>query len=340
MGSRRKDTPGIFSFYHTWAPQELAGNMKRNGMYSMEFQDDRVWILGTIETVWSGVQTRFVTDAADRWTFRAYTVNETHVTYMVDGDFGTVEFRTGGRKGRLDALWWGYPAAETGAINHTELRYMRAMSTPQQLQQLWHKEAASYLSCPPGQFHDAKNNGLCSRCARNTFTRVEGATECELCPAGYEAVNVSSTGCTICGTSFFSVSGSSCQPCPPGTASNASGASACKPCAPGYFSDSPGQGECKACPVGSQAAGIQEVRCTQCTSGKFAAETGSTECTRCRSGTYQPNGSAGACSSCPPTYDARWRQQPRHRLGAIYHTCAALVLRVLRSHRAAVRQAP
>jgi len=135
-----------------------------------------------------------------------------------------------------------------------------------------------HLSCPAGAF--------------------PGASQCELCPAGY----------------FCNKNSTSPTPCPTGTAGHAAGLSSvsqCLPCPDGLIAVSEGSTNCSRCPagyscptsslIGSQCAQgyyslLGEQFCTVCPAG-YSCAIPSQPPLRCLAGYFSPTGSV-ACVQC------------------------------------------
>ena len=181
--------------------------------------------------------------------------------------------------------------------------------------------------------YSLSGSGRCLHCLAGTVSMVDGASTCNLCPAGREGLNGQS--CSPCRSGFFSPSiNSSCMKCPAGFKAPKAGSIACEPCPGGFYSE--GAPTCIQCPVGRISSGAGG-KCRQCDAGSFAKDStcelcpsgtfappGSSECQKCLRGTYSLSGSgrclhclagtvsmvdgASTCHLCPPGTEESKRQ--------------------------------
>ena len=109
--------------------------------------------------------------------------------------------------------------------------------------------------------YSLSGSGSCLRCLAGTVSMVDGASTCNLCPAGREGLNGQS--CSPCRCGFFSPGiNSSCMKCQAGFNAPKTGSSACEPCPGGFYSEE-GAPTCIQCPVGT-ISGAASGSCDSC----------------------------------------------------------------------------
>jgi len=162
--------------------------------------------------------------------------------------------------------------------------------------------SATCNECTPGYYLVGSS---CVLCAPGSYSFVDGAVECSLCPKGTylpSSGGNSATQCVSCAEgSYSSEQGQErCLLCPAGTFSTVKGAndsSVCQPCPAGYTSDA-GSFSCFACPPGTYAPTAQTPACIPCPMGSFSNSTNSTSCYNCAPGSYADAELSTVCKLC------------------------------------------
>ena len=129
----------------------------------------------------------------------------------------------------------------------------------------------------------------------------QGASTCDICPAGKYAVD-SPSSCTACSPGSYSLAGASaCTACSPGTYSSASAQSACKcmsgTCSPGKYNNAQYLSGCGTCGAGTFSTAYGTATCSQCDPGTYSTA-GASACTSCNAGSYSSAAGQTACPSC------------------------------------------
>ncbi len=125
-----------------------------------------------------------------------------------------------------------------------------------------------------------------NRCLPGSFSLVDGAAACALCPAG--------TFSSIAGASYYS-----CEDCPAGMFSSLSGASECSTCSAGFISTLAASRECIPCPAGTYQPSTGSIDCLPCPNGTTNALIGQWSCSLCLPGRYPQTPTSG-CFLCLP----------------------------------------
>jgi hypothetical protein len=101
--------------------------------------------------------------------------------------------------------------------------------------------------CPVGQY---ELGGICTECAKGTYSGVVGTQ--------------------------------GCNECSPGSAATQLGSSSCERCRKGTYSDTGGSPICKNCTIDQTTYGVGYTYCGNCGEGYYTSEPGSPQCEGCR----------------------------------------------------------
>ena len=147
--------------------------------------------------------------------------------------------------------------------------------------------------CPAGKFED--KNQYCRECPPG-WTSTSGNKLCTKCPAGFHASKQGSTVCDVCPAGKFAGEASvECNTCPPAEFSQTA-SSKCESCQPGAISIEQGSSACDVCP----AAKFEDKNryCRECPPG-WTSTSGNKSCTKCPAGFHASKQGSTVCDVCP-----------------------------------------
>ena len=179
--------------------------------------------------------------------------------------------------------------------------------------------AGSSNPCAPGTY-STSGFSACLTCPEGQFSSSSGATNCELCPAGFECNATGLIASCLDSGSHAAEGSGSCTECAagrfaPGRDGGSDGDnSTCELCTAGHFCvdgigveclvgqySSAGQSECFDCPLGLYQPSNASQTCLSCPGG-YSCSDPTTDPVPCADGTWSPNGSTVSCSDCPAGY--------------------------------------
>ena len=158
--------------------------------------------------------------------------------------------------------------------------------------------ATSCELCPTNTFSPSSGLGICTDCPAGRFSGI-GFPACSSCaPGEAEFVVDADIVCVPCGEGTYSPLGIYCLTCLAGsyTADQIN----CNPCDAGTFSATDGATSCTACPPGWHQPASGQLECERCEPGRVASVSGQASCDRCDAGTYSAAAGASTCVDCAP----------------------------------------
>ena len=151
--------------------------------------------------------------------------------------------------------------------------------------------------CPKGAFSPDVGAELCVDCAIGWTTSTTGATECDICDAGYRK---SGKDCIECEAGYYCPGGNvAASVCPKGTYA-AAGSEECIACETGYTTQGKGaieRSDCNVCVEGYYKSGDN---CLECEAGYYCTG-GDAPASVCPKGSFAMAGSK-SCTKCPEGY--------------------------------------